>query len=109
MKTIKTIALCLASICMAGTLASCGSSKNAWGQKSMAPAKKGYAETGKYRNYLKELGIPQADIDKKINEVFSEIFENPERGAYKDVEIDGKKMGYISDVKNNDVRTEGMS
>ncbi len=109
MKTIRTIALCLASICMAGTLASCGSSKNAWGQKNMAPAKKGYAETGKYRNYLKELGIPQADIDKKINEVFSEIFENPERGAYKDVEIDGKKMGYISDVKNNDVRTEGMS
>ena len=62
MKTIRTIAFCLASLCMAGALAACGSSKNAQGQKNMAPAKKGYAETGKYRNYLKELGIPQADI-----------------------------------------------
>lgn len=113
MKTFKTIAICLASVCMAGALAACGASKNAKGQKNMAPAKKGYIETGKYRNYFKELGIPQAEIDKKITDVYNEIFKNPERGAYKDVdiEIDGKTvhMGYVSDVKNNDVRTEGMS
>jgi len=113
MKTFKTIAICLASVCMAGALAACGASKNAKGQKNMAPAKKGYIETGKYRNYFKELGIPQAEIDKKIADVYNEIFKNPERGAYKDVdvEIDGKTvhMGYVSDVKNNDVRTEGMS
>ncbi|MCQ2057955.1 MAG: hypothetical protein MJY75_07090, partial [Bacteroidaceae bacterium] len=99
MKTLKTIALIFMSVCMAGTLASCGSSKNAQGQKKMTPAKKGYAETGKYRNYFRELGIPQEDIDKKIADVYAEIFENPEGGAYKDVdvEVDGQTvhMGYV--------------
>ena len=107
MRNFKTIAICLATLCLSGAFTACSTTKNAAGK--MAPAKKGYAETGKYRNYFKELGIPQADIDKKIADVYKEIFENPERGAYFDVEVDGKKMGYISDVKNNDVRTEGMS
>jgi len=85
------------------------SAKEATFKKSMPPAEDGAIKSGVYRNYLKELGIPQADIDKKIAEVYTEIFENPTRGAYKDVEVDGKKMGYISDVKNGDVRSEGMS
>ncbi|GEM_PF-476122 len=83
--------------------------KNIHSLKSMTPATQGYITSGKYRNYLKELGIPQADIDKKIADVYAEIFENQTRGAYKDVEVSGKKMGYISDVKNGDVRSEGMS
>ena len=75
----------------------------------LPPAEKGYAETGEYRNYLAELGIPQADIDKKIADTYSEIFENTKRGAYKEKEVDGKMMGCVSDVKNGDVRSEGMS
>ena len=113
MKTFKAIVLSVMAVFAAGVLTSCGASRNAQGQKKMTPAKKGYAETGKYRNYFRELGIPQEEIDKKIADVYAEIFENPEGGAYKDVdvEVDGQTvhMGYVSDVKNNDVRTEGMS
>lgn len=83
--------------------------KKAIFKKSMPPAEKGYIETGVYRNYFKELGISQEAIDKKIADTYSEIFENSERGAYKDVEVNGQKMGYVSDVKNGDVRSEGMS
>ena len=99
----------MAALCAFLAIAACASSAKA---KKLEPAKKGYIETGKYRNYLKEAGFSQAEIDAKINEIYSIIFEG-EDAAYKDVdvEVDGKivKMGYISDVKNNDVRTEGQS
>lgn len=67
--------------------------------------KKGVVQTGKYRNYLAELGYSQEEIDKKISDVYYEIFES-ERRAYQNV---GDSMGYVSDVKNIDVRTEGQS
>ena len=58
-----------------------------------------------YRNYFRELGYSQAEIDKKIADAFYEVFES-ERAAYKAV---GDTLGYVSDVKNHDVRTEGQS
>lgn len=67
--------------------------------------KKGVVQTGKYRNYLAELGYSQEVIDKTIADVYYEIFES-ERRAYQNV---GDSMGYVSDVKNIDVRTEGQS
>lgn len=67
--------------------------------------KKGVVQTGKYRNYLAELGYSQEEIDKKIADTYYEIFES-ERRAYQNV---GDSMGYVSDVKNIDVRTEGQS
>ena len=109
MKKLTSTAIFMALLCAALALDACASSK---GASKLAPAKKGYAETGKYRNYLKELGFSQAEIDGKIQEIYSIIFEG-EEAAYHDVdvEVDGKMvpMGYISDVKNNDVRTEGQS
>jgi oligosaccharide reducing-end xylanase len=62
-------------------------------------------QTGKYRNLLAELGYKQADIDAKLNDVFNALFYGPNK-VYFEV---GDDMGYISDIKNNDVRTEGMS
>ena len=109
MRTNKTTTIIMAALCLVLGIAACSSSKSA---SKLAPAKKGYAETGKYRNYLKELGFSQEEIDGKIQEIYSVIFEG-EGAAYHDVdvEVDGKMvpMGYISDVKNNDVRTEGQS
>lgn len=67
--------------------------------------RKGVVQTGKYRNYLAELGYSQKEIDQKISDVYYEIFES-ERRAYQNV---GDSMGYVSDVKNIDVRTEGQS
>lgn len=76
--------------------------------KKMKPWSKPASETGKYRNYFKELGYKQKEIDQKIADAYYEIFESPTR-SYHDVQVDGKMMGYVSDVKNRDVRTEGMS
>jgi endo-1,4-beta-D-glucanase Y len=54
---------------------------------------------------LAELGYKQADIDAKLKEAFDGIFYGPDK-VYFEV---GDDMAYISDVKNKDVRTEGMS
>lgn len=84
MKKIKILALCAAVV---GLAASCG------------PAKK------EYRNYFKELGYTQEEIDAKIQAAYHEVFES-ERRAYFEV---GDDMAYVADVKNRDVRTEGQS
>lgn len=72
---------------------------------SVAPWSAGAFETGKYRNLLAELGYSEADIDAKLKEVFDALFYGPDK-VYFEV---GDSMAYISDVKNHDVRTEGMS
>lgn len=51
------------------------------------------------------MGYKQADIDRKVNEVFNDVFYGKNK-VYFEV---GDSMGYVSDIKNNDVRTEGMS
>ena len=61
----------------------------------------------KYRNLFAELGIPQAEIDKKIADTFNTMFYGSvEERIYHPV---GSDMGYIEDTGNIDARTEGMS
>ena len=69
------------------------------------PWEQGALDTGKYRNLLAEMGYSQQDIDAKLAEVFYDLFEGPNK-IYFEV---GDSMAYISDVKNHDARTEGMS
>ncbi len=69
------------------------------------PWTKGAFETGKYRNLLVEMGYSPAQVDAKLNEVFNDVFYGPNK-VYFEV---GDTMGYVSDVKNHDARTEGMS
>ena len=69
------------------------------------PWEKGAFETHQYRNLLAEMGYKQSDIDKKVNEVFHDVFYGKNK-VYFEV---GDSLGYISDIKNHDVRTEGMS
>lgn len=61
--------------------------------------------TGVYRNVFKEAGYKQADINKKLKKAYADLFEGPNR-IYFEV---GDSMGYVSDIKNHDARTEGMS
>ncbi len=61
--------------------------------------------TGQYRNYFLEAGYSQADIDAKIQKAYHDLFEGPNR-IYFEV---GDSMGYVSDIKNHDARTEGLS
>lgn len=70
-----------------------------------SPWNAGAFDTGQYRNVFAELGYPQEEIDQKLNEIFDNLFY----GANKIYFEDGDSMGYISDIKNHDVRTEGMS
>ncbi len=81
-------------------LASCVSA-----QKELKPWETGAFESGKYRNLFAEMGYQQAEIDAKLAEAFHGLFEGPDK-VYFEV---GDSMAYISDIKNHDVRTEGMS
>ena len=72
---------------------------------SRTPWTKGGFETRQYRNLFAEMGYAQKDIDQKVSEVFNDVFFGPNK-VYFEV---GDTMGYVSDVKNHDVRTEGMS
>lgn len=61
----------------------------------------------KYRNILSEVGISEAEIDKRINDSFETMFFAPhDVSIYREVP-DG--MGYMEDTGNIDARTEGMS
>lgn len=58
-----------------------------------------------YRNLFKEAGYSQVEIDKKLAKAYYDIFEGPNRVYFEE----GDSLGYVSDIKNNDARTEGMS
>jgi oligosaccharide reducing-end xylanase len=71
----------------------------------MKPWEKGAWETGKYRNVFREAGYSQAAIDAKLAKAYHDVFEGPDR-VYFEV---GDSMAYVSDLKNRDARTEGLS
>ena len=59
----------------------------------------------KYRNIFKEAGYKKNAINKKLSKAYYDVFEGPNK-VYFTV---GDTMAYVSDVKNKDARTEGMS
>ena len=69
------------------------------------PWRQGARETGRYRNLFLEAGYSLEEIDAKLSRTYYDLFEGPER-VYFQVE---DSLGYVSDLKNFDVRTEGMS
>lgn len=71
----------------------------------MKPWKKGAWETKKYRNVFLEAGYSQSEIDAKLAKAYHDVFEGPSK-IYFEV---GDSMGYVSDLKNHDARTEGLS
>ena len=76
-----------------------------WPMRSQGPWEKGAFETRQYRNLFVEMGYRPDAVEKKLQEVFNDVFRGPNK-VYFEV---GDSMGYISDIKNHDVRTEGMS
>lgn len=75
------------------------------GQNKEKATTKGAFYTGVYPNLFREAGYSQSDIDKKVAKAYYDVFEGPEK-VYFQV---GDTMGYVSDLKNNDARTEGLS
>ena len=72
---------------------------------ALTPWKKGGFETDKYRNVFTEMGYKKSQVKAKVQEAFNDVFRGPNK-VYFEV---GDTLGYISDIKNKDVRTEGMS
>lgn len=71
----------------------------------LQPWTKGGMETGKYRNLFAELGYSEKQINDKLNELYDALFTGPDRIYFELPD----NMAIISDVKNHDARTEGMS
>ena len=90
MKTLK--GLLLATALLMSSVASAQESQGAF-------------VTGKYRNVFVEMGYQPAAVEAKLKEVFNDVFRGPNK-VYFEV---GDTMGYVSDIKNHDARTEGMS
>ncbi len=59
-----------------------------------------------YRNVFREIGIPQEEIDQKLEQIVHTFFYDEEERIYHPV---GNDMGYLEDTGNIDARTEGMS
>lgn len=73
--------------------------------QTYTPWNKGAMETGRYRNVFVEMGYGAKEVEEKVEEVFHDVFYGPNK-VYFEV---GDSMGYVSDIKNHDARTEGMS
>lgn len=74
-------------------------------RKPLVPSSTGGLSNGNYRNLFVEAGYSEAEVEAKLKEVFNSVFTGKNK-CYFEV---GKDMAYISDIKNDDVRTEGMS
>lgn len=74
-------------------------------QPERSAGNKPAAVTGVYRNLFREAGYSQADIDQKVAKAYHDVFEGPKRVYF----AVGDSMAYVSDVKNHDARTEGLS
>ncbi|MFL9843091.1 glycosyl hydrolase family 8 [Flavobacterium rhizosphaerae] len=61
--------------------------------------------SGHYKNTLKESGYRKKAIDQKLAKAYYDLFEGPDK-IYFEV---GDSMAYVSDIKNHDARTEGLS
>jgi oligosaccharide reducing-end xylanase len=81
---------------------------SAFGQKkkeSKKKSKKTSSQMVTYKNLFLEAGYNKEDIEKKVEKAYYDLFEGPNR-IYFEV---GDSMGYVSDLKNHDARTEGLS
>jgi oligosaccharide reducing-end xylanase len=75
-----------------------------YGQSKVQSANSNGAK-GKYTNYLELTGYKQADIDRKLAKAYHDVFEGPNKVYF----VVDDTTAYVSDVKNHDARTEGLS
>ncbi|MDQ6903202.1 MAG: glycosyl hydrolase family 8, partial [Bacteroidota bacterium] len=61
--------------------------------------------SGVYPNVFLEAGYLPKDIDAKVDKAYYDLFEGTNK-IYFEV---GDSMAYVSDIKNHDARTEGLS
>lgn len=74
--------------------------------------RQGAAFTGEYRNLFLEAGHSPEEIRAKIDAAWDQLFHgdpNTETVFYRADENDNGPLAYVSDINNEDVRSEGMS
>lgn len=79
-------------------------------QTNAAP--QGAFRTGHYRNLLGEAGHTDAEIDRRIDQTFQQLFHGDGKTQaifYAAGSNANGPLGYVTDVANHDARTEGMS
>jgi oligosaccharide reducing-end xylanase len=78
-------------------------------QSTSSNQAKGAFYTNNYPNLFTQLlGVNESQVKAKIDSVYNQLFfgnDDTQRVYYPS----GSDMGYIEDINNNDVRTEGMS
>jgi oligosaccharide reducing-end xylanase len=75
-----------------------------YGQNHNQSTKRG-SQTISYPNFFNLAGYKQADIDRKLAKAYYDVFEGPNKVYFA---VDDT-TAYVSDVKNHDARTEGLS
>src|ERR1019366_6537878 len=101
---IFAIALLVPVIC----LAACGSLRKVHD----AADGSGAFATGHYRNLFAENGHSQKEIRAKVDSAFQQLFHGDpaSQTVYYSAEANSNgPLAYITDIKHNDVRTEGLS
>ena len=79
---------------------------------SAAETNQGAFATGQYRNLFAEDGHSEKEIRAKVDSAFDQLFHgDPENQAVYFVAGDNTNgpLAYTTDIKHNDVRTEGLS
>ena len=74
-------------------------------QSSGAKKQKGLYNSIGHHNLFRDAGYSQTAIDKKVARAYHDLFEGPHRVYFKV----GDTMAYVTDIKNHDARTEGLS
>ena len=76
------------------------------------PAAKGAYYTGKFRNMFAEMGKTDAEIKKRVEEAYQQLFHgnpNTEAVMYPGTPNENGPTAYIKDVASDDARSEGLS
>ena len=73
------------------------------------PPSVGAVISGVYRDMFAEAGYAQADIDAKIAAAYSQLYLDGDAATQRIAFAVPGNMSYVTDAKNKDVRTEGMS
>ena len=83
-----------------------------WMGAAAAQPQSGAFETEQYRNLFRESGHSQKEIEAKIQAAFQQLFhgdKDTQTVYYPAGQNANGPLAYLSDINNNDVRSEGMS
>ncbi len=110
-KLTKALAFCALPLSLV-TLSSVAEQSLTNTETVLTEATQGAFFTNEYRNVFIELDIATADqVDRKVHDTYQQLFYSDSRGENGEAVFFpvGNDMGFIKDIGDNDIRSEGMS